>query len=113
MNTPSLPESYQPILLAETRVKFQIDGNLTSAPARVTQQLWPRPSVIIKVSDVARAPQPISESLSDSVPKSVLPLLSEGPAKVQLENGAWIAVVPTSWLTLQQDAELRLQGGSY
>ena len=33
--------------------------------------------------------------------------------KVQLENGAWIAVVPTSWLTLQQDAELRLQGGSY
>ena len=109
MNTPSLPEPNQPILLAETRVKFHIDGNLTSASARVTQQLWLRPSVIIKVSDVARNPQPISESLSDSAPKSVLPLLSEGPSKVQLENGVWIAVVPTPWLTFQQEAELRLQ----
>ena len=34
MNTPSLPEPNQPILLAETRVKFHIDGNLTSASAR-------------------------------------------------------------------------------
>ena len=111
MNTPSLPEPNQPILLAETRVKFQIDGNLTSAPATVTQQLWPRPAVIIKVSDVARNPQPIAESSSDSAPKGVLrlPLTSEGPTKVQLENGVWIAVVPTSWITFQQEAELRLQ----
>ena len=71
--------------------------------------MWPRPSVIIKVSDVARNPQPISESLSDSGPKSMLPPLSERPAKVQLENGVWIAVVPTPWPTFQQEAELRLQ----
>lgn len=111
MSKSSLPESNRPIFLAEAQVQFHIDGKLTSAPARVTQQLWPRPAVILKVSDVARNPQWISESSSDTASKRVLeiPFASEGPRKVQLENGVWVAVVPTSWITSQQEAELRLQ----
>ena len=111
MNIPSQPEPNQPIFLTEEQVQFGIDGSLTAAQARITQHLWPRPGVTIKVSEVTRNPQPISESSSDSAPKGVLrlPLTSEGPAKVQLENGVWIAVVPTSWITFQQEAELHLQ----
>ena len=108
---PSQPEPNQPIFLTEEQVQFRIDGSLTSAPARVTQQLWPRPGVTIKVSGVTRNPQPISESSSESDSKRVVryPITSEGPAKVQLENGVWVAVVPTSWITFQQEAELHLQ----
>ena len=111
MSTSSLPEPNQPIFLTEEQVQFRIDGSLTSAPAKVTQHLWPRPGVTIKVSDVERNPQPIPESSSDPAPKGVLrlPLTSEGPTKVQLENGAWIAVVPNSWFPFQKEAELRLQ----
>ena len=111
MSTSSLPESNQPIFLTETQVQFHIDGNLTSAPARVTQQLWPRPAVIINVSDVVRNPQSIPQDSSDQAPRSglIFPLTSEGPTKVQLENGAWVAVVPTSWFPFQQEAELRLK----
>ena len=111
MSNSSLPESNQAIFLTESQVQFHIDGKLTFAPARVTQQLWPRPSVLIKVSDVARNPQSLSEVSSDSGSKRVVkfPFTSEGPKKVQLENGVWIAVVPTSWFPFQQEAELHLQ----
>ena len=111
MGTSSLPEPNQPIFLAEAQVQFHIDANLTSAPARITQLLWPRPTVMIEVSDVARNPQSISEDSSDSGSKRVVrfPITSEGPTKLQLENGVWVAVVPTSWFPFQQAAELHLQ----
>ncbi|MDE2715775.1 MAG: hypothetical protein OXI33_02025 [Chloroflexota bacterium] len=109
MSTFSLPQLNQPIFLTETQVQFHIDGNLTSAPATITQHLWPRPGVVIRVSEVARNPQPISENSSDPAPKGALPILSEGPTKVQLDNGVWIAVVPNSWIPFQEEAELRLQ----
>ena len=104
MNTSSLPEPNQPIFLTEEQVQFRIDGSLTSALAKVAQHLWPRPGVTIKVSDVERNPQPIPESSSDPSPKGVsrFPITSEGPTKVQLENGAWIAVVANSWFPFQK-----------
>ena len=107
----SLPEPNQPIFLTETQVQFVIDGSLTSAPARVMQHLWPSPGVTVKVSNVARNPQPIPLSSSDPAREgvSVLPTMSEGPSMVQLDNGRWIRVVPSSWLPFQQEAELRLQ----
>jgi len=37
------------------------------------------------------------------------PFTSEGPKKVQVGDGVWVAVVPTPWITFQQEAELRLQ----
>ena len=83
MSTSSQPEPNQPILLAETQVQFHIDGRLTSAQARVTQHLWPRPGVTIKVSDIERNPQPIPQDASDPAPKGVVrfPITSAGPTK--------------------------------
>ena len=106
-----MPKPNQPILLAEMQVEFAIDGRLVSAPGRVIQRLWPDPCVIIEVSDVPRAPQPIAERSSESTSKEFLtfPLTSEGPLEMQLEIGSSVKVVPTSWLPHQQDAELRLQ----
>ena len=101
----------QPFLLAEMQVEFTIDGRIVSAPGRVIQRLWPNPCVIIEVSDVPRAPQPIAGRSSEFTSKKVLtfPLTSEGPLEMQLETGISVKVVPTSWLPHQVDAELHLQ----
>ena len=111
MGISLMPRPNQPILLAEMQMEFTIDGRLISAPARVIQRLWPEPSVVIEVSDVLRAPQPIAKRSSGSTSKKVVtfPLTSEGPLEMQLESGISVNVVPTSWLPHQQDAELHLQ----
>ena len=100
-----MSDANQPIVLNDIRVEFKIDGRRISAKARVVEQLFPRPRVIIEVYDVPREPQWSRESLPGDPSREIISgsPISEGPSKLTLEDGTEIEVVPLPWFFTQTD----------
>ena len=95
----------QPIVLNDIGVEFEIDGRRITAKARVVEQLFPRPRVIVEVYDVPREPQWSRESLPGDPSREIVSgsPVSEGPSKLTLEDGTEVEVVPLPWFFTQTD----------
>ena len=103
-------EANQPISLGEMQIEFAIDGRLVRTPARVVEKLFPKPRVVLEVSNVPREPQGTINTVPGR-PSTMIrtsPLMSEGPSTIRLENGTEVEVVPGSWVADQRDAILSL-----
>ena len=111
MDKMPVQEANQLIPLGEMEVGFEIDGRMVHAHAKALERLNQKPRVVLEVSNVPRQPLPLAGSPSEPITQNVVsfPITSEGPSRVQLENGRRVPIVPTSWLPLQDHAILHLQ----
>ena len=110
MDSNSACAADRSIALGEMRVDFVIDGREVSAQAKVVEQLFPSPRVVFEVSGVPRKPQGSAETHPGPPPISIFssPITSDGPARLRMENGVEVEVVPTPWLFNQQEDTIYL-----
>lgn len=110
MNSDSVTETQSRVLLEEMQVEFEIDGRTVSAPAKVVLALRPIPDVAFEVWDVPRdlrrAAQADPAQLASAATTKWMPMLSEGPATIQLDNGRTVEILPNSWMFSQTENTL-------
>ena len=110
MESQSTSKVHSEILLDEMQVEFEIDGRKVSVPAKAVLYLRPQPSVAFEVREVPRNPK-WSDKLAPGQPvfttsKGSVPMMSEGPTTLELENGMTVNVVPNSWFPTQKESAL-------
>ena len=105
-----MPETQSRVLLEEMQVEFEIDGQNVSAPAKAVLDLHPNPNLVFEVWDVPRnlrRAAKVTPGQSKSSGSTVrVPLLSEGPSTIKLENGTTVNIVLSSWVFNQTERAL-------
>ena len=115
MDSTANLETNQPISLGKLEVAFVIDGRRVEVPGEAFQNFSPDPHVTVQVQDVPRSSfspaEPIAQYgiVSELRDGQILraPLVTEGPASIELGYGTTIDVVSDLWLSSEDGHAFR------
>lgn len=96
-NSKLLADTVTSISLGDVGVEFTVDEDPVRVVAKGIQYLFPDPLLVFEVDDVRR-PKPSGR----------VPVSTDGPTSVRLDNGLDVQVVPTRWLFRQDSASIHL-----